>query len=64
MRPKPLIPTRTDALTTPGGRALTIAPCIPSATACVNVTLISSKPARASIDSYSPRESAPAMQPT
>jgi hypothetical protein len=47
-----------------GRRALTIAPCMPSATACVNVTSTSAKPASASIDSYSPHEWAPAMQPT
>ena len=43
--------------------ALTIAPCIPSATSCVNSTDTWSKPAASSPASYSPRESAPAMQP-
>ena len=45
-------------------RALTIAPCMPSATSCVNSTLTSSNPAASSPASYSPFESAPAMQPT
>src|SRR5262249_8845648 len=45
-------------------RALMIAPCIPSATSCVNSTLTSSKPTSSSPETYSPRASAPAMQPT
>ena len=44
--------------------ALTIAPCMPSATSWVNSTLTCSKPAASSPASYSPFESAPAMQPT
>ena len=44
--------------------ALTIAPFMPSATSCVNSTLICSKPAASSPASYSAFESAPAMQPT
>ena len=44
--------------------AFTIAPCMPSATSCVNSTLTSSKPAASSPASYSLFESAPAMQPT
>ena len=44
--------------------ALTIAPCMPSATSCVNSTLTWSKPAASRPASYSPFESAPAMQPT
>src|SRR5579872_1249671 len=43
--------------------ALTIAPCIPSATSCVNSTLTSSKPASSNPATYSLFESAPAMQP-
>ena len=42
---------------------LTIAPCIPSATSCVNSTLTSSNPAAFRPSSYSLFESAPAMQP-
>ena len=63
MRPNPLIPIRTRSAHA-GRTALTIAPCMPSATGCVNVTLTSSKPAPRSSVSYSPTESAPAMQPT
>jgi glycine oxidase len=44
--------------------ALTMAPCIPSATSWVNSTETSSKPAASSPATYSPCESAPAMQPT
>ena len=44
--------------------AFTIAPCMPSATWWVKVTLTSSKPAASRPASYSPFESAPAMQPT
>ncbi len=44
--------------------ALTIAPCMPSATWCVNSTVMSSKPAAARPASYSVFDSAPAMQPT
>jgi len=44
--------------------ALTIAPCMRSATRCVKSTLTCSKPAASSPASYSPWESAPAMQPT
>ena len=44
--------------------ALTMAPCIPSATSCVNSTLTCSNPAASSPASYSPFETAPAMQPT
>ena len=47
-----------------GLTAFTIAPCIPSATSCVNSTDTSSKPAASSPASYSDFESAPAMQPT
>ncbi len=43
--------------------ALTIAPCIPSATSCVNSTDIWSNPAASSPASYSPLDSAPAMHP-
>src|SRR5262249_12123568 len=44
--------------------ALTIAPCIPSATSCVNSTVASSNSAASRPAMYSPLESAPAMQPT
>ena len=44
--------------------ALTIAPCIPSATWWVNSTETSSNPAASRPASYSPLESAPAMHPT
>ena len=44
--------------------AFTIAPCMPSATSCVNSTKTRSKPAASRPASYSPFESAPAMQPT
>ena len=44
--------------------ALTIAPCIPSATSCVKVTLTSPNPAASSPCSYSRFDSAPAIQPT
>ena len=44
--------------------ALTIAPCMPSATSCVNSTETSSNPAASRPASYSPFERAPAMQPT
>jgi hypothetical protein len=43
--------------------AFTIAPCIPSATWCVNSTDTCSKPAALSPASYSAFESAPAMHP-
>ena len=46
-----------------GMRALTIAPWMPSVTSCVKDTLTSSKPAASRPASYSPMESAPAMQP-
>src|SRR3954453_1404869 len=45
-------------------RALTIAPCIPSATSCVNSTVTPPKPVAPRPARYSFFESAPAMQPT
>ena len=47
-----------------GLRARTIAPCMPSATACVNSTRTSTSPALSSPLRYSDTDSAPAMQPT
>jgi len=60
----PLIPDADEQDVQGDLTPLTIAPCIPSATECVNSTETSRKPAASSPASYSDFESAPAMQPT